>query len=87
MQRFHQVFGTKLFSVIGMIHVRALPGLFNLFIAIRNNDVEFLIEIFPTGTPKYDGNFNAIVEQARHEANIYKKHNVVSEFQPKVQPF
>lgn len=31
-----------------------------------------------TGTPKYDGNFNAIVEQARHEANIYKKHNVVS---------
>ncbi|XP_055298805.1 uncharacterized protein F13E9.13, mitochondrial [Sitodiplosis mosellana] len=53
MQRFQQVFGTKLFSVIGMIHLRALPG-----------------------TPKYDGNFNAIVEQARHEANIYKKYNV-----------
>lgn len=34
-----------------------------------------------TGTPKYDGNFNAIVEQARHEANIYKKHNVVSKLQ------
>lgn len=40
-----------------------------------------LFEMFPlTGTPKYDGNFNAIVEQARHEANIYKRHNVVSEF-------
>lgn len=41
----------------------------------------FLIENVPPpalGTPKYDGNFNAIIEQARHEADIYRKYNVVS---------
>lgn len=39
MQRFQQVFGSKLFSVIGMIHVRALPGSFNW--AIRNDELTF----------------------------------------------
>lgn len=47
--------------------------------AIRNNELNFNRNVSMTGTPKYDENFNAIVEQARHEANIYKKHNVVSE--------
>lgn len=54
MQNFQRVFGTKQCSIIGMIHVKALPG-----------------------TPKYDGNFNAIVEQAKHEASIYRKHQIV----------
>lgn len=48
--------------------------------AIRNNELNFNRNVSMTGTPKYDGNFNAIVEQARYEANIYKKHKVVSEF-------
>lgn len=42
--------------------------------------LNFNRNVFRPGTPKYDGNFNAIVEQARHEANIYKKYNVVNEF-------
>lgn len=29
------------------------------------------------GTPKYDGNFNAIIEQAKYEASIYRKHEIV----------
>lgn len=37
MQRFQRVFGSKLFSVIGMIHVRASPGSFNW--AIRNDEL------------------------------------------------
>lgn len=54
MQNFQRVFGTKQCSIIGMIHVKALPG-----------------------TPNYDGNFNAIIEQAKHEASIYRKHQIV----------
>lgn len=41
--------------------------------------VHFLFQNISAGTPKYDGNFNAIIEQARHEANLYKKCNIVSE--------
>lgn len=54
MQHFQRVFGAKQCSIIGMIHVKALPG-----------------------TPKYDGNFNAIIELAKHEASIYRKHDIV----------
>lgn len=30
------------------------------------------------GTPKYSGHLNKIIEQARHEADIYAKHKLVS---------
>lgn len=30
------------------------------------------------GAPKYDGNFNAIIEQAKYEANLFKKHKMVN---------
>lgn len=54
MQNFRRVFGTKQCSIIGMIHVKALPG-----------------------TPKYNGDFGAIIEQAKREAIIYRKHQIV----------
>lgn len=30
------------------------------------------------GTPKYDGNFQHCIERVRYEANMYKKHKIVS---------
>lgn len=79
MQRFQQVFGSKSFSVIGMIHVKALPGT-SIVDIICTVHLVFNQTNIATGTPKYDGNFNAIIEQARHEANIYRKHKIVSQF-------
>ena len=47
MQRFQQVFGTKLFSVIGMIHLRALPGSFQTLFSVAakeetSNELNFI---------------------------------------------
>lgn len=58
MEKFRKLFGSGLKrpSIIGMIHLDALPG-----------------------TPKYEsGSFNAIIEKARHEANIYSQSKIVS---------
>lgn len=35
------------------------------------------ILIFILGTPLYQGNWNEIIEKAKHEADIYKKYKVV----------
>jgi predicted TIM-barrel enzyme len=56
MDKFRKLFGNKRTSIIGMIHLKALPG-----------------------TPQYEsGSFSAIIEKARHEANIYAKYKLVS---------
>jgi hypothetical protein len=60
MDKFRKLFGNKKTSIIGMIHLRALPG-----------------------TPQYEsGSFNAIIEKARHEANIYAKYKLVRLISP-----
>lgn len=59
MDKFRKLFGSlRRPSIIGMIHLNALPG-----------------------TPQYvSGSFNAIIDKARYEANIYMQNNVVSNF-------
>lgn len=59
MEKFRKLFGSlRRPSIIGMIHLNALPG-----------------------TPQYvSGSFNAIIEKARYETNIYMQNNVVSRF-------
>lgn len=59
MEKFKKLFrNLKRPSIIGMIHLNALPG-----------------------TPQYiSGSFNAIIEKAKHEANIYMQSKVVSNF-------
>lgn len=78
MQRFHKVFKTNHCAIIGMIHVKALPGKEKQFSVILLNNFNQINFKHISGTPKYDGNFNAIIEQARCEANIYKKHKIVN---------
>lgn len=89
MQRFRQLFGSVKFPVIGMIHVRALPGMPTIE-PCKSIDPNILNRRRPIrlqhslGTPLYDGHFDAIVEQAKHEAHILKKHKLVRPHQTRI---
>lgn len=76
MKKFTNVFGKKHCPIIGMIHTPALPGKENP----RQNwyrDNKRLPQHIK-GTPNYDGNFQNCIDRVRYEANMYKKHKIVS---------
>lgn len=84
MLRFRELFPKRACSIIGMIHVGALPGTRYIFLFIyflyknKTWNVENIIKIYFLGTPKYNGNMKEIIKNALREAMIYKDCQVVN---------
>jgi hypothetical protein len=78
MNKFRQVFSNKNVSVIGMIHVGALPGMVYIDVLIRLINKTLFFFLLLSGTPCYQGSVTKLIDQACLEAQIYQSCQVVS---------
>lgn len=78
MERFRQLFRYPFCNVIGMIHLRALPGklFFCLSFKLHFNNHFYIL----SGTPKSSLSIEALSEIACQEAEVYRRYNLVSTF-------
>lgn len=81
MDRFRRLFKHPFCNVIGMIHLRALPGNSLLYeIRIRKQIILYLLTMFNNtyvGTPKSSLSIDAIRDIACQEGELYLRQNLV----------
>lgn len=77
MVKFRQLFKSTRCAVIGMIHVKALPGAWRSYLLDPLCGYITTDNLFPAGTPLNKMTCGQIVDAACEEAEIYKDSGVV----------